>query len=215
VRSRLLDLLATFDFDAAAAVRIGDTGESLRRQTQADGIERGATLDAATGQPFGMPETVMGTARSVPLGIHLHALRPNAEYVSLHTHVHSHSFSEDDIATLLSFPPVRLMTVTGADGTWYLMGRDTEYASDADPPDPEEAVLVFRDALREVLPEFRALSLSGQLAPAQAERGVPAAARQLAASHLGLRYAQVEPGDDDGDTDDASGASGARSEAGE
>jgi hypothetical protein len=181
------------------AERVIARGEELRKATHLDGIERGATIDAADGADFGEPAILVGTRSSVPLGQHLRNLRSGGRYISLHTHPQSHSFSEDDVVVMLSFPLVQIMTVIGGDGTWYIMERG------ANPPtglDPRAAALAFRAALRDLLPEYRAYALSGEMAPEQAERALRSAAWELAAHDLDVRYAEVKSNDGENEDSD-------------
>lgn len=145
-------------------------------------MELAATLDADSGD---MPAPIMrGTRRAVDVGAHLRAFAPGREYVMLHSHPESESFSWQDAALLVTRPSVRALVVVARDGAWYLLSRA-----------PGTPVASVEDVVVAVATERDRLSPPGD--PAR-RRGAPGrSARQREISHqawtnlahdLGLRY---------------------------
>jgi hypothetical protein len=145
-------------------------------------------LDAASGTP--VRRVLQGVADGVELGPLLRALEPGREYISVHSHPDSTSFSPSDVALILRFPAVCLIAVVGADGTWYVLSREP------DRPSTSREVLVAtyqveRDAARI---EYERLVQDGVLTRRNARRALSHDIWVAAAPKLGLRYDRIEGG---------------------
>jgi hypothetical protein len=66
---------------------------------------------------------ISGGEDAVDMRRHIAACAPGRPYVQLHTHPASTSFSDADVALLLSWDQLRMMVVVGVDGTWYVLSR--------------------------------------------------------------------------------------------
>jgi hypothetical protein len=164
---------------AAAAVR---AGQAVHRLTREHDVEVAATVDADSGaEPA---PTVRGARRAVDVGSHLRALAPGREYVMLHSHPESESFSARDALWLVARPVVRVLVVVGKNGSWYLLSRD-----------PARPLATAREVTEAVQAEYDRLSPPGD--PARARGAVGRAARVREVSHrvwanlaagLGFRY---------------------------
>jgi hypothetical protein len=64
-----------------------------------------------------------GDEGGVDIRRHIAGFLPGQRYVQLHTHPGSASFSDADVATLLSWAHMHAMVVVGVDGTWYALSR--------------------------------------------------------------------------------------------
>ena len=57
---------------------------------------------------------------------HIRQFQPDREYVLLHTHPNSTSFSNRDVRLLAEHQVIRAMVAVGLDGTWYVMSHGGE-----------------------------------------------------------------------------------------
>jgi proteasome lid subunit RPN8/RPN11 len=120
-RRDVISALRRHGISGAVAAILWTAAADLRRRTRRRGIEHAVTLDAATGQPVGPMLT--GSRSSTDLTLHLRALRPGHEYIQLHTHPGSTSFSDLDVRLLAEYPAIHAMIVVGENGTWYVISR--------------------------------------------------------------------------------------------
>lgn len=145
----------------------------LVRRTRRRGVEHAATLDTSDGLPVGPMLT--GTASATDVSRHLLAFQPGHEYVQLHTHPRSTSFSSQDLLLLASHPLLCASVVVGVDGTWYVLSG-TPGARSIDPRQPfDDYQIAYRD-------------LEGRQI-ASAER--PHTVMQQVSGHHGFRYDRV------------------------
>jgi hypothetical protein len=176
------DALVRHGVDSAAAGAVVRAADAVLRLTRRHDVEVAATVDADSGEE--PAPVVLGARRSVDVRSHLAALAPGHQYVMLHSHPESDSFSWQDAVWLVARPAVRVLLVVGRDGSWYLLSRDPAGA-----PVGAQAV---RDAVEA---EYDRLCPPGD--PAR-RRGMPGrAARRREISHqvwanlarqLGFRY---------------------------
>lgn len=173
--------LARHGIDPAAMGAVVRAAEMVRRLTRTHDIEVAATVDAASSvEPAPI---VLGTRRSVDVTLHLRALLPGHEYVMLHSHPDSESFSWRDAVWLVERPIVRVLVV-GRNGTWYILSRD-----------PAGSLVTAREVSAAVQDEYDRLSPPGGLARPRGAVGRAARIREVShrvwthlAAGLGFRY---------------------------
>jgi hypothetical protein len=144
-------------------------------------------LDAETGEMTGA--IIRGERLRTHIGPHIEGLHPNRDYVQLHSHPGSRSFSPEDIVLLAAFRSVHAMVVVGADGTTFIASFMTGASSlDA------ETLLSAWDAEWDTLLFFYGpLIVSGTLTPDDAARAQSHEVWLRLAPRFGLRYDRVEP----------------------
>ncbi len=109
------------------------------------------------------------------LSPHITRFRPNREYVQIHTHPTSTSFSHRDVYLLADQRAIHAMVAIGVDGTWYILSRAEAFE-----------LTNPRVLLEQFLDEFGRLGT--ELVPAS-ER--PHVATERLAARYGLRYDRV------------------------
>jgi len=77
------------------AAVIWTAARRLVRDTARRGVEHAMTFDADSGQTIG--STISGPVWGASIEPHLRLLRPGREYVTIHTHPGSTSFSDIDV----------------------------------------------------------------------------------------------------------------------
>lgn len=86
-------------------------------------------LNMETGISVG--EVISGGEDAVDLRRHVAAFVRDRRYVQFHTHPGSTSFSDADVAVLLSWEQIQVMVVVSVDGTWYALSRLGEATASA------------------------------------------------------------------------------------
>ena len=130
-RSAVVAVLRTHGLSGHAISQIWGLSREMRSRTRRRGIEYAATVNAETGTTVGT--VLSGGENAVDLRPHLTALVRGRRYVQFHTHPGSTSFSDLDVAMLLSWEQMSAIVVVGVDGTWYALsrlGEDTTSARD-------------------------------------------------------------------------------------
>ena len=117
--------------------------------TRRRGREYAAMLDAESGRMVGT--VISGGEDYVDLRPHISMFIKNRQYVQFHTHPGSSSFSDADVATLLSWNQIHVMVVAGVDGTWYALSRLGPTRLSA--VEAAEALLAEMDRLQEERPD--------------------------------------------------------------
>src|SRR5262249_55169119 len=148
---------------ADALVRLG---AELRQHTIEHDTEFGAVLDLRTSAALGPVQP--GGRDGVSLGALLRTMQPGREYVALHTHPFSASFSLGDLAMLLFHRPLRTTAVVAADGHWYALSKMRGQPT----PLVQEGEIAWVRTLLRLNPEFDRLVAVGQLTPEQANREI-------------------------------------------
>jgi hypothetical protein len=123
-RDDVLRTLLRHGISRAVGAVLWTAAVDLRRRTRRRRIEHAITLDISDGQAVGRMLT--GDASRTDLTPHLLALHPDHQYVQLHTHPTSPSFSALDVRILADHPPIGTMIAVGVDGTWYVMSRQSD-----------------------------------------------------------------------------------------
>ena len=165
-------------------------GRQLQQQTEREGTESAAIVDLRSGARIG--DVVGGVSNRVNISGHLGAMQAGHEYVHLHTHPASTSFSDQDGGMLAAHAGLHLLAVIGLDGTWYLLGkrRDTEPAMAGD------VLCAFRDEVLLLRPQYRVLVRSNAMTTEQAWRAMIDEVWQRVAAKLGLQYRRVDVSQD-------------------
>jgi hypothetical protein len=120
-RADVIAVLRRHGISGGVAAALWTAASNVRRRTVRRGIEHSVTLDAESAQPVG--PMLSGTSTMTDLTDHVLRFRAGHEYVQLHTHPSSPSFSALDIRVLADHPPIRTMIAVGADGTWHVTSR--------------------------------------------------------------------------------------------
>jgi len=94
-RHDVLAVLRRHGMSGSCAAAIWATARDLIRRTRRRGIEHAATLDTGDATPVG--PILTGSATSTDMSPHLRAFRSDRNYVLLHTHPNSTSFSPLDV----------------------------------------------------------------------------------------------------------------------
>ncbi|HEY7066034.1 MAG TPA: hypothetical protein VII06_31470 [Chloroflexota bacterium] len=185
---RLLEFHATLQrhrLSARTIRTVARIGEALRQRTAATGVEWSAMIDTATAARVG--PILSGGEAYVDLDAQFAALDWRGQYLAIHTHPNSTSFSDVDGGTLASNPPLRTIVVVGRNGTWYVLsklpGRPT--------PNALDVRLAYLQQLRTIVPKYRTLVQSGQIDAVEAWRQQTHEAWELVALDLRLRYDRV------------------------
>ena len=169
---------------APAAVRA--TGVRLRDETLRDKVERGALLDAESGEQVGA--VVVGTAEGVEAGPLLRLMRPGRRYVFVHSHPDGRSFSQADVAGLVAHWSLLCAVVAiGAQGRWYVIS----VAPGREAPPPADVGAAFRQERETLAPTYQALVQRGALTRREAQRQLTHEVWERIAPGLGLRYDRV------------------------
>ena len=120
-RAEVLEALQKHGLSGIAAASAWDEVRPLISATRRRGIEHAVTHDADSGSLKGA--TLTGTRSSTDLRTHLARFQPGREYVQVHTHPGSTSFSANDLLVLATQPAIRAMAVVGLDGSWHLLSH--------------------------------------------------------------------------------------------
>jgi len=104
-----------------ASARLWTISRTMRRDPRRRGLEYAAMVDVETGVPLGT--VISGGEDAVDLRRHIRAFVRGHWYAQFHTHPGSSSFSDADVATLLSWEQIHAMVVVGVDGSWYALSR--------------------------------------------------------------------------------------------
>jgi hypothetical protein len=177
-----LDALVRHGVGPPAVAAVVRAAQAVRRLTREHDVEVAATVDADSGaEPAPI---VRGTRRSVDVTSHLRALVPGREYVMLHSHPESESFSSRDAVWLVARPVVRVLVVVGKNGSWYLLSRD-----------PARPLATARALTEAVQGAYDRLSPPGDLARTRGAAGRASRLRDVShqvwanlAAGLGFRY---------------------------
>lgn len=121
---------------ARAAVRHGR--RLVGRTRRPRGLEYGYTLDAETAAAVG--EDLRGTrsprgANEIDYSPHLTRLEPERPYIVIHSHPESTAFSDQDVALVVAYAPLRIAIVAGIDGTWYVLAKLPGHVAPTGTPD--------------------------------------------------------------------------------
>ncbi len=166
-------MLRAHGLSGAAAAAVWAAARKLVARTRRRGVEYADTLDAFDGEPVVL--TIGSTIASTDLTPHLAKLRPDREYVQVHTHPASTSFSYRDLARLVDRRAIIVMVVVGLDGTWHVVSRAEAFSE----THPSAIVESFLGELERLASEQVAV----------AERSHRATQRM--AARYGLRYDRV------------------------
>lgn len=109
-------------------------------------------LDAATGEQVG--PVVSGSSDRIDASPQLEAIRHRAGkfHVHFHTHPGNSSFSDLDVAFLITSQSIRTIVVAGLDGRWYAMSKREPCA------EWHEAADAFRAELLRLLDDIQVAS---------------------------------------------------------
>ncbi|MCL6446324.1 MAG: phage head morphogenesis protein [Alicyclobacillus sp.] len=94
--------------------------EYLRELTVQHDVEYAAMVEIGSGEQVG--KVLGGVNDSVNVGDHINLIQPGKQYLHIHTHPRSSSFSDADIALLVKYA-IDVMIVSGKDGTKYVMAK--------------------------------------------------------------------------------------------
>lgn len=147
-------------------------------------VEHAVMLDADSGDQLG--GLLVGTRFEIELGQHLSAMRPDREYVSVHSHPSDGSFSRRDGALLYRYPRVRA-NVVGRRGTVYLLSRLADSL-----PSPDLMVAAFRIAHEQHTPAYERVIAERSMGERAANRLRSHAVWETIAAECGLRYTRLE-----------------------
>jgi len=182
--SPIIQQLREYGLAARVALEVAQLGETLLARTQESGTEFAAMVDADSGARVGA--MLGGKTDAVNISAHIAAMKPGRQYVHLHTHPGSSSFSGRDVATFIAHGQIQTMGVVGADGTWYLIARTVRTPSMA----PREVVAAWQLAIESLDSRYNILIRTmPQLA---AWRQVTHEALASVANQFDLWYTRVE-----------------------
>lgn len=173
-RRSVVDALRAHGLSGAVAAAVWSVARRLVTRTRRRGFEHADTLDAVDGKPIG--PTLTGTVMSTDLSPHIAKFRTGREYVQVHTHLTSTSFSHRDLYLLADQDAISVIVAIGIDGTWYVASR-TQTWSLTNP----------RVLLEQYLAELGRLDAEEMTA---AER--PHVATERLAARYGLRYDRIK-----------------------
>ena len=182
---RLHAVLRRHRLSAVAIGAVAQIGEALRQRTMATGTEWSAMVDVATGAQVG--PTLAGGEDYVDADEQLDALDWRGQYVAIHTHPESTSFSEADARVLVSNAPLRTVVAVGLDGGWYVLSK----VPSGPVPSAVAVRIVFRREVRALVPDYRERVQAGEMDPIEAWRHHSHEVWQTIAPTLGLRYDRV------------------------
>jgi hypothetical protein len=161
--------------------------EKLRELTLRDGVEYAAMIDMETAGQLGL---VLGGEKStVNIGEHLDEMIPGRQYIQMHTHPASSSFSTADIELLNWYEGISTMVVTGADGTQYVMMKETG----RNVPELYEISEAYQEALKALEPKYTQLIHSGTMSTEEAWKEHSHEIWTRIASRFGFRYIRLLP----------------------
>lgn len=114
-------MLRRHGLSGEVSARLWMLSRTMRRDSRRRGLEYAAMVDAESGVPVGT--IISGGEDSVDLRQHIAAFVRGRRYVQFHTHSGNSSFSDADVAVLLSWEQIHAMVVVGVDGAWYASSR--------------------------------------------------------------------------------------------
>lgn len=185
--SLLTRLLREHGVGEEAARAVEHLGAELRVHARERDAEFAAMVDAETGAQVG--EILSGGRSEVRIGPHLDAVVAGRQYVHLHTHPGSSSFSSTDATVFAQTTGLQVMAVVGADGTWYVLSR----RAGAAPLHVQTLAVAYRSAIAALASRFQSLVRSGAMTPQAAWREHSHQAWQQVAGRLALHYDRGEP----------------------
>jgi hypothetical protein len=156
-------------------------GEALRAESARLHVEAAASFDLENGAPAGPMRT--GRASHVDIGAQIAAMQPERRYIALHTHQTSASFSDQDVALLLDNAFLWTIAVIGADGSWYLLSRQSGVSSAS----AALAVRTFQQAMGPLTPIYAREGQQQGVGRAVVLRQLTHDLWELIAPSLGLR----------------------------
>lgn len=169
-----------------AAESIERIGADLRQRTLDRGIEFAAMVDVRTGETLG--RILDGEKSSVVLKEHIDQMDPNKNYVQIHTHPRSSSFSDMDVMLLHHNEGLHAMAVFGADGRSYLISKQLQDVID-DVYEIREAYEKERDAL---FPKYQQEVSAGNMTQDEAWKEHSHEIWVNIAERLGFKYSRLK-----------------------
>lgn len=153
------------------------TREADRESAGAVDVESGAAL----------PDILAGGQDDVDLSAHLTAMLPSRRYVQIHTHAGDSSFSDDDVAILLSRSELTAMIVLGRGGTAYVVSK-TMFRQRT----PHLTAMVeWNRVFSATIERFRAMARSGDLTERDARATHTHAVMRTISRRFHLRYSRI------------------------
>jgi hypothetical protein len=167
---------------AQATHRISTELVRLTRQTER---EFAGAVDIDSGAA--LPDILGGGQDEVDLSEQLAAMAPEHRYIQIHTHPGDSSFSETDIAIVLSHPVLAAMVVLGQDGAAYLLSKTLIRQSA-----PFLTVVVeWNRAFYATFGRYEAMVRNGELTERGAMRLHTHAVTRTIARRFRLRYSRI------------------------
>jgi len=186
--TEIILLLKERGISEQAATNIQSLGEELRAYTIEHGTEFAALAEVESGIQVG--EVLGGSASAIDIAPHLNAMKTDRQYVHIHTHPSSSAFSDTDARTFVFNSQIKVMTVVGNDGTWYILSKRVDFV----PVIPQHIVDVYRHEVNALIPRYLPLVQRGEMPEQAAWREHIHEAWQSIAQRLRLLlYDRVEP----------------------
>lgn len=171
-RSAVIAVLRRHGLSGDAISQIWGLSREMRSRTRRRGLEHAAMVNVETGTTVG--RVISGEEDAVDLRLHVAAIVRDRRYVQFHTHPGNTSFSDADVAVLLSWDQIQAV---GVDGTWYALSRVDGPKTPA--RKAADAFLSEFNRLRDAHPDLPLRELTHQIWLTIADR-------------LGLRYDRVQ-----------------------
>jgi hypothetical protein len=184
-RKLVIATLTAHGLSPAVAEAVRRLGITVRERVIREPTECGTFIDAASGAQLG--EIVDGTSNRLDVSALLRAMLLEHRYVCVHGHPWDDSFSPHDVALVLRFQAVCIVSAVGKNGHWHVVSLDP----DADPAAPENMLAAFNAARALVAPRYEALVQSGQMIRREAQSAATHEVWKAIVPRLGLRYDRI------------------------
>jgi hypothetical protein len=185
-RRAIIAALSKHDLSEPVAQSVRQIGAAVRQLTIQEPKEFGALIDAATGKQ--LSSIVAGTATRLDVSHLLNRMLPGHRYVCIHAHPEDDSFSPHDVALVLRFHAVCVISAVGRHGTWYILSIDP----DRTPASPQTMLETFNAERAVVAPKYAELVQSGKMTRREAQGAATHEVWQRIGRALGLRYDRVD-----------------------
>lgn len=185
--SPLVRELTRLGLSRNVAESVENVSELIRQKTIRNDVEYAAMIDAATGQRIG--PIIDGEKNEADIGEHIRAMVSGREYIQLHTHPLSSSFSDADVFVMSANDGFKYMVVTGADGTQYILMKNpgAKYYT------YQEIHNEYRIVRSLLHSKYANLVQTGQMSPEQAWKEHSHEIWERIASNFDFRYIRILP----------------------
>lgn len=185
-RRRLLRALRLHGLSEAAITGAIRLAPDLLARTRRESLEFAVILDRESGALAG--NVIAGESDQIDLSAALARLVRAHQFLQIHTHPGSTSFSDADVAMLVGQTALAAVIVLGADGTVYILSKSRGVV----PAAPLAAMVEWNREYAARFPRYRRAVLAGDLSVAEAAKRHSHTVMQGLAPRFGVTYQRLE-----------------------